>query len=108
MDLGVFINKIADDIGENRGVGLILDNPFYMAVMITLVVLLAINFARIDGVVRQGVYIMLFVSASLFLYHRRFMHKQISGASADAARYATYTPLVSDADMIAIQPVSLL
>lgn len=75
MELGTTINQCANWIIDDTPVARILDNPFYTAICVTLIIfLIMFMHSRSAGGITFATYFYIFaaISASLFLYHRRF------------------------------------
>ncbi len=93
MELGIFVNKIADSIGANRGVASILDNPIYTALLMTFVIMLMLFFSggMPTNRLKTAFYIFFALLAIIFVYHRRFQIQQKQGAHFSELRSALAT-----------------
>lgn len=101
MDIGAAINKLADELGSNRGVASILDNPIYTAILMTLIVMIIFYFAKPDTRLRTSFYIFCSLLAVIFIYHRRFQKQSSYGGRISEIRTALANPAPTT-DMIPI------
>jgi len=75
MDLGASINKLADSVISASGPATILDNPFYSAIFIVIIIVLILHiegFRANSGYTRAMLYAIVATAAFLFVYHRRY------------------------------------
>jgi len=103
MDLGIFINELADAIGSNKGIASILDNPIYAAILMTLIVMIIFYFAKPEMRIRTSFYIFCSLLAILFVYHRRFQKQNKTGGRISEIRSALANPpAMANTDLVPI------
>lgn len=102
MEIGIFINNLADSVSANTGIATLLDNPLYIALIMTLLVMLIFYFASGSGSrLKPTFYIFCTLLAVMFVYHRRFLklHEAQSKASAVTVALANQ-PLMLGTDRV--------
>lgn len=72
MELGPFINKVADWFGESSVIATIFDNPIYVAIAMTIIIIVILYMSARDTLARPAVKIFAALLAMMFIYHRRF------------------------------------
>lgn len=105
MELGAAINKLADSVASSNGFVALLDNPFYMAVMLTVIIMIILFFsgfrpqAKASGeaagaaqYVRSAFYVSCAIVAVIFVYHRRFQMCQMRTARVETIGSALANP----------------
>lgn len=73
------INRFADGITSNGTVAMIMDNPLYIAIVLTIVIMIIITFSgfspanrNVVPYIRTSFYITCAIMISLFIHHRRY------------------------------------
>jgi Mn2+/Fe2+ NRAMP family transporter len=110
MELGIAINKFADALGSNKGIASILDNPFYTAIMITLIIAI-ILFFQLREMQGFATYFYMFcvIVATIFVYHRRFDKKaRAEHRTSDIASALSVVPSFNNPETISIVPPSYM
>jgi hypothetical protein len=101
MELGVAINRLADSVASSHGFVALLDNPFYMAIMLTIIIMIILFFAgfrpsaKSAGAahyIRPAFYVSCAIIAVVFIYHRRFQMCQSRTARIETIGAALASP----------------
>ena len=102
------MNSLADTATSVRGAGIIFDNPIYMALVATFIILLIFY---LSGAVREDMpriktffYIFSALLAIIFVYHRRFQKMQKEHSSVSAIRGAMANVQTAGIDSVPITP----
>lgn len=107
MDLGVTINQIADSLSASHGIATFLDNPIYIALVTTFIIMVLCYFAWTNGTkerLRLSFYVFCTHLIILFLYHRRFKKCQDESAKSSEVQYA----LAQSATLLPQDPVAVI
>lgn len=106
MELGTSFNRFADWLCSGTVIARILDNPFYMAIMLTvIIVIIIIMHKRGGGDIRFATYFYIFcaIVGTLFVYHRRFEKKsRASVQGSDIQRALSFNSTTASPDDVNI------
>lgn len=111
MELGPFINDLADRIGATGWFSSLFDSPIYTALMMTAIVILIFYFAQIGArdrfAFRANTTIKVFLSllAIMFIYHRRFKKCQERNARVSGiVGGLEHPPIIPPSETVAVVP----
>lgn len=112
MELGLFINRVADWFGESGFISTIFDNPIYVAIAMSVIIVIIFYLSRdSDSFSRPAIKTFIVLMIIMFVYHRRFekRHEKDMRAANIASALATPSSVegpgnVSVVPQIYVQP----
>lgn len=107
MELGPFINRVADWFGESSIIASVFDNPIYVAIVMTIIVVIIFYLSARDSFARPAAKVFITIMALMFIYHRRFQKRYDQEARAHDIADALATPsmIAEPTDVAVVPPV---
>jgi Mn2+/Fe2+ NRAMP family transporter len=93
MELGLFVNGVADWFGESNVISTLFDNPIYVAMVMTLIIVIIFYLSRdSDSFSRPAIKTLIVLVVIMFIYHRRFEKRHEKDMRAASIANALQTP----------------